>query len=130
MTGSLPEEPAATLTTIGTGGLPSQHGITGNLIRDKRGAPVPAWSADAPTSVIATLADDWDHATGQAAKIGLIAPDQTDQGLVGGTWYLSHDRDDLVFGRPDPVDGRRAVARRRLRDGSDDGHPRRGARRS
>ena len=102
-TGSLPVEPATTLTTIGTGGLPFQHGITGNLIRDKRGAPVPAWSSEAPTSVIAALPDDWDHATGQRARIGLIAPDPTDQGLVGGTWFLDHDRDDLVFGRHDPV---------------------------
>ena len=61
-TGSLPVEPATTLTTIGTGGLPFQHGITGNLIRDKDGVAVPAWSASVPTSIIATLADDWDHA--------------------------------------------------------------------
>ena len=107
-TGSLPVEPATTLTTIGTGGLPSQHGITGNLIRDKEGVAVPAWSASLPTSIIATLADDWDHAQNQRARIGLIAPDPTDRGLVGGTWYLDHDRDDLVFGRHDPV---RAVDR-------------------
>jgi hypothetical protein len=112
-TGSLPEEPAATLTTIGTGGLPSEHGITGNLIRGKDGEPVPAWSADAPTSVIATLADDWDHATNQRARIGLIAPDPTDSGLVGGTWYLDHDRDDLLFGHRDPV----TDVRRLLRSG-------------
>jgi hypothetical protein len=102
-TGSLPVEPAATLTTIGTGGLPAQHGITGNLIRNIRGAAVPAWSDDAPTSVIAALPDDWDHAAGQGAKIGLVAPERADRGLVGGNWYLDHDRDDLVFGDQDPV---------------------------
>jgi len=107
-TGSLPVEPATTLTTIGTGGLPFQHGITGNLIRDKEGVAVPAWSASLPTSIIATLPDDWDHAQNQQARVGLIAPDSTDRGLVGGTWYLDHDRDDLVFGRHDPV---RAVGR-------------------
>jgi len=53
--------------------------------------------------VIATLADDWDHATDQRARIGLIAPDRTDRGLVGGTWYLDHDRDDMIFGRRDPL---------------------------
>ena len=53
-------------------------------------------------------ADDWDHAQNQRARIGLIAPDPTDRGLVGGTWYLDHDRDDVVFGRHDPV---RAVGR-------------------
>jgi hypothetical protein len=107
-TGSLPVEPATTLTTIGTGGLPFQHGITGNLIRDRWGAAVPAWSASVPTSIIATLPDEWDPAQNQQARIGLIAPNPTDRGLIGGTWYLDHDRDDLVLGRHDPV---RAVGR-------------------
>ena len=107
-TGSLPVDPAAVLTTIGTGGLPSQHGVTGTLIRDAHGGAVPAWSVDAPTSVIATLADDWDHATAQGSRIGLVASDETAQGLVGGTWYLGHDRDDLVIGPGDPI---AAVAR-------------------
>jgi len=102
-TGSLPVDPAAVLTTIGTGGLPSQHGITGTLIRDSRGDAVPAWSAEAPTSIIATLPDDWDHATAQRSRIGLVASDEVDRGLIGGTWYIDHDRDDLVIGSRDPV---------------------------
>jgi hypothetical protein len=102
-TGSLPVDPAAILTTIGTGGLPSQHGITGSLVRDRHGRPVPAWSAAAPTSIIATLGDDWDHATAQRARIGLVARSPVDQGLVGGTWYLDHDRDDVVTGSGDPA---------------------------
>ena len=102
-TGSLPVDPAAVLTTIGTGGLPSQHGITGTLVRDAHGAAVPAWSVDAPTSIIATLPDDWDRATAQRSRIGLVASDEVDRGLIGGTWYLDHDRDDLVIGPGDPV---------------------------
>lgn len=102
-TGSLSVDPAAILTTIGTGGLPSQHGITGSVVRDRHGRPVRAWSAAAPTSIIATLADDWDDATAQRARIGLVAGSPVDQGLVGGTWYLDHDRDDLVIGSGDPV---------------------------
>ncbi len=102
-TGSLPVDPAAILTTIGTGGLPSQHGITGAAIRDRTGGLVRAWSANAPTSIIATLADDWDHATGQRARIGLVTRSPGDQGLVGGTWFLDHDRDDLAIGSGDPV---------------------------
>ena len=102
-TGSLPVDPAAVLTTIGTGGLPSQHGITGTLIRDAHGDAVRAWSADAPTSVIATLPDDWDRATGQRSRIGLVSKAAVERGLVGGTWYLGHDRDDLVLGPSDPV---------------------------
>ncbi len=102
-TGSLPADPAAVLTTIGTGGLPSQHGITGTLLRGSDGVAVRAWTGDAPISVIGTLADDWDHAQGQRARIGLVAPDITDRGLIGGTWYLDRDRDDLELGRRDPV---------------------------
>jgi hypothetical protein len=101
--GSLPVDPAAILTTIGTGGLPTQHGITGSLIRDRHGRILPAWSANAPTSIVATLADDWDHTTAQHARIGLVAGSPLDQGLVGGTWYLDRDRDDLVIGSGDPL---------------------------
>jgi hypothetical protein len=107
-TGSLPVDPAAILTTIGTGGLPSQHGITGSVIRDAHGRPVPAWGAAAPTSIIATLGDDWDHATSQRARIGLVARSPVDRGLIGGTWYLDRDRDDVEVGSADPA---RAVGR-------------------
>ena len=43
-TGSLPIDPAATLTTIGTGGIPSQHGITGTMLRGDDGAIARAWT--------------------------------------------------------------------------------------
>ena len=102
-TGSLPVDPAAVLTSIGTGGLPSQHGVTGTLLRGSNGEAVRAWTHGAPISIIGTLADDWDHATQQHARIGLVAPDIVDRGVIGGAWYLDHDRDDLVIGAPDPV---------------------------
>jgi hypothetical protein len=102
-TASLPVDPTAVLTTIGTGGTPSQHGITGSSIRDEHGRLEPAWSARAPTSIIATLADDWDHATAQRARIGLVSSSPVDRGLIGGTWYLDHDRDDLTNGSEAPV---------------------------
>src|SRR5436190_2006717 len=65
VTGSLPVDPTASLTTIGTGGLPSEHGITGLLIRNNMeggnaGQVAHAWAKDAPPSVISTLADDLD----------------------------------------------------------------------
>ncbi len=102
-TGSLPVDPAAILTTIGSGGLPSQHGVTGTIIRDPDGAAVRAWSSDAPTSIIATFPDDWDRANEQRALIGLIADDETERGLIGGTWYVDSDRDDLALGASDLV---------------------------
>jgi hypothetical protein len=92
-TGSLPLDPAATLTTLGTGGLPSQHGITGSYVRNNDGDVVRAWGDGAPLSVIATLPDDLDEQTGQRSMVGLVATDEADRGLIGGNWYPDHDRD-------------------------------------
>ena len=96
-TGSLPADPAAMLTTIGTGALPSDHGITGTLVRNEQGEVVRAWDEGAPFSVVAALGDDLDVLEDQAPRIGLVATDVTDRGLVGGNWYIEHDRDDVVI---------------------------------
>jgi hypothetical protein len=100
-TGSLPLDPAATLTTIGTGGLPSQHGITGALVRDDDGRVVEAWVPGGPLSVIATFPDDLDQAMDQRPLIGLVASDEADRGIVGGNWYVGHDRDAIVVATGD-----------------------------
>jgi hypothetical protein len=96
-TGSLPLDPAATLTTIGTGGLPSQHGVTGTFIRNDAGEVVRAWSDRAPLSVIATLPDDLDQATSERSMIGLVATDPADHGLIGGNWYPKNDTDAVTI---------------------------------
>jgi Type I phosphodiesterase / nucleotide pyrophosphatase len=96
-TGSLPLDPAATLTTIGTGGLPSQHGITGSFVRNGEGAVVQAYSPGAPVQIIATLADDLDHAD-PSTLVGLVATDERDRGIVGGHWYPGEDPVDSVIG--------------------------------
>ena len=96
-TGSLPLDPAATLTTIGTGGLPSQHGITGSFVRNGEGAVVQAYASDAPVQIIATLADDLDHAN-PTTLVGLVATDERDRGIVGGVWYPGEDPVDTVIG--------------------------------
>ena len=93
--GSLPLDPAALLTTIGTGGLPRDHGITGALVRNDQGVVVEPWTEDAPFSVIATLADDLDELGRQAPRIGLVGTDPADRGLIGRNWYVENDRDDL-----------------------------------
>jgi hypothetical protein len=103
--GSLPLDPAAVLTTIGSGGLPADHGIIGSILRSDVGDPVRAWSEGAPPSVVASLGDDLDEATAGEAKIGLVAEASTDRGLIGGTWYLSSgdpDDDDVVIERRAP----------------------------
>jgi len=97
-TGSLPLDPAATLTTIGTGGLPSQHGITGSFVRNDEGAVVPAFGDGSPVQVIATLADDLDEASDGRALVGLVATGEGDRGLVGGGWYPDEDPVDAAIG--------------------------------
>jgi hypothetical protein len=96
-TGSLPMDPAATLTTIGTGGLPSAHGITGTTVREDDGDLSEAWSAPEAGSVIATFADDLDHDTDQRARVGAIITDPADRGIIGNGWYVdAADRDRVV----------------------------------
>jgi len=102
-TGSLPVDSAASLTTIGTGGPPMQHGITGSLIRNENDQLVAAWSERAPTAVIAALGDDLDEKTGQRSVVGLVATDPTDRGLIGGNWYLDGDTDEFRVADPGRV---------------------------
>jgi hypothetical protein len=112
-TGSLPLDPVAALTTIGTGGPPAEHGITGALIRNDAGRVVQAWGRGAPPSIISTLPDDLDELTNHQARIGLVAPSIADRGLVGGTWYPDARPDDVVIAGPgtgrDPVAAARSV---------------------
>ena len=121
-TGSLPLDPAATLTTIGTGGLPSQHGITGTLVRNDEGRVVRAWGPGAPPSIIATLPDDLDEAGAQRPMIDLVATDPADRGLIGGTWYPHHDRDamSLATGEDAVTSARAMLARGFGRDDAPD----------
>jgi hypothetical protein len=125
-TGSLPLDPAATLTTIGTGGLPFQHGITGTYVRGDDGAVVRAFSHGQPIPVIATLADDLDAPASPAGPspldqrpvIALVETQVEDQGLIGGTWYEGHDVDHVDIAEGDDAV---AAARERLRGmGRDD----------
>ena len=91
--GSLPVDSASSLTTMGTGGLPSQHGITGSLLRNSGGKLVEAWGTDAPVPVIAGLGDDLDEKFDQEPLVGMVATGSTDRGLIGGNWYVDSDAD-------------------------------------
>ncbi|MBA3430104.1 MAG: hypothetical protein H0U16_01310 [Actinobacteria bacterium] len=95
--GSEPTDPAAFLTTIGTGGVPSQHGITGTLVRDPSGTVARPWSKTIPLSVIAGLGDDLDESNDGRSRVGAILGSRSERGIVGGTWYLGHDRDDVLL---------------------------------
>jgi hypothetical protein len=108
VTGSLPLDPAAALTTIGTGGLPSAHGITGTLVRDDGGTVRRAWSAPGTGSVIATFADDLDADSAERAGVGAVLAAPADRGIIGDGWYIDasdHDRVELTGDEP-----RRAAA--------------------
>jgi hypothetical protein len=120
--GSLPLDPAATLTTIGTGGSPFQHGVTGSMIRDDHGGVEAAWTDGAPTSVISTLADDLHHAFGSRSRVGIVAPERTDRGLVGTGWYLGAHAGELILraGDPAPVVTRLLHSRYGAPDGAPD----------
>ena len=107
-TGALPLDPTAGLTTIGTGALPSQHGITATLVRNDRGDVGPAWAEGAPLSVVSTLAEDFDRGFDERPRIGLIAGRPTDRGLIGGSWYPEHDQDQFRIGE-DPLSSLRAM---------------------
>jgi hypothetical protein len=96
-TGSLPVDPAATLTTIGTGGPPSQHGITGASIRNQDGKLVPAWGSGAPTSVIAALPEDYVVKMRQVPVIGLVATSGSDRGIIGKDWYPGVEADAVAI---------------------------------
>jgi hypothetical protein len=96
-TGSIPLDPAATLTTIGTGGLPSQHGITGSMIRGDDGEIATSWGLNAPGSIISTLPDDLDRDSDQRARIAAVLAEGNDRGIVGDGWYVDvRDRDDRI----------------------------------
>jgi hypothetical protein len=101
--GSLPLDPAAVLTTIGTGALPEDHGITGTLVRSDRGHPVRAWGGASPPSVVAALGDDLNHLLEQRPQVGVVVSHLTDRGIVGGDWYVeADDNDTLAFAGRSP----------------------------
>lgn len=102
--GSLPLDPTAVMTTLGTGGLPNQHGIVGTLVRNNEGKVVRAWGPGAQLHIIATLADDLDEELGQDPLVGLVRTEVSDGGLVGGDWYVDVDKDDVVTERRNPDD--------------------------
>jgi hypothetical protein len=103
--GFWPLDPAAALMTLGTGGSPHQHGVTGSLVRNNNGKLAPAWGAHAPVpeSVIATLGDDLDQELEQKPRIGVAGTDAADRGAIGGDWYIGTDEDEVVIEKRDPA---------------------------
>lgn len=119
--GSEPLDPAAALATIGTGGLPSEHGITGTIMRpagavvaagadgEPRGV-VEAFGRGAPETVIATLGDHLDEIGNNEPVVGVVGTHPSDRGLIGGSWYPGRDRDPAVILAAAARPGRQAAA--------------------
>jgi hypothetical protein len=111
-TGSLPLDPAAIVSTVGTGGLPRQHGITGAFVRNDAGRLVRAFSQRAESPIIATLSDDLDEDMNQQSLIGLVGTSATDRGAIGGEWYGSGERDEVIIDPRGTVGPARAMLKR------------------
>lgn len=96
LAGSAPSaaaDPVVGMTTLGTGGVPAQHGITGTILRSEEGKLVEAWGSESPINVIATLGDDLDEHHSDRSTIVLVGSRAGDLGLIGGRWYSNGDRD-------------------------------------
>lgn len=103
-TGSLPLDPAAVISTVGTGGSPSEHGITGEHVRNDDGELVRAFSDRAESPVIATLGDDLDEELDQEPIVGMVGATRSDRGAIGGEWYgAGSDTDEVVIDPGDQV---------------------------
>jgi hypothetical protein len=99
------------MTSIGTGGLPYQHGMTASRIRTDEGDLTPAWGRRSPVSVIAALGDDLDGQLDQHPLIGVAGTEAGDRGLIGGNWYVDADRDRVILGRDAARAAERLLAR-------------------
>lgn len=94
-TGSLPLDSSAVLATVGTGTLPSTHGITGTWLRALSGKVVTAWEKGSPTTVTVATGDVLDDASHGEALVGAVLDEPFDRGIIGGTWFVGlGQRDD------------------------------------
>ena len=84
--GSFPSVTACAHATIGTGGFPRSHGISGHNMR-YRGRVVKAYgdigAADPSYIVVPTLADAWNEETGDRAWVGEIGYQIWHVGMLG-----------------------------------------------
>jgi Type I phosphodiesterase / nucleotide pyrophosphatase len=92
--GSSPSITPAVHTNIGTGVFPRQHGVTAIVVRERDGNLAGAFSGDDdiigvrlvnPTINLrkTTVADEYDLATNNEAKIALVSPGTYQLGMIG-----------------------------------------------
>lgn len=92
--GSLPSVIPSVHTTIGTGAFPNAHGITGIELRSEGGI-APSFPASTGRLIkTPTLADLYDPATGNAAKVAMVGFRSWHLGMIGhGALYPDGDHD-------------------------------------
>lgn len=96
-TASLPVDPAATITTFGTGTTPSGHGIVGGLLRSPYDRRLErAGGREGPPRAVPTLAEALDRANRERSLVGLVGTAPADDGLIGGRHFVRADEDEII----------------------------------
>ncbi|MDQ3984975.1 MAG: alkaline phosphatase family protein [Actinomycetota bacterium] len=107
--GSTPSITPAVHTTLATGAFPRRHGVMAIVMRRDDGSIGGAFAQMArlqsgefadPTATLdaATLADQWDLATDNSAKVAMLAPQNYELGFVGhGAALPGGDKDIAVM---------------------------------
>lgn len=96
--GSSPSVTPAVHTTIGTGAWPEHHGIVGIPVRVNGAITAAFPNKSASNVLIPSLADVYDPATGNQAKVGLLAFKSWHLGMIGrGALMPGGDKDIAVI---------------------------------
>jgi hypothetical protein len=103
--GSSPSVTPPIHATLGTGAFPNTHGIV-NISQKQGSKMVASFGGINPQRLEAqTLADVYDKATGNKAKIGIIVKDAMHLGMVGhGAYTKGGDHDIAVLTNPEVSD--------------------------
>ncbi|MDQ3783920.1 MAG: alkaline phosphatase family protein [Actinomycetota bacterium] len=96
--GSSPSVTPAVHSTIGTGAFPKQHGVVGIPIRVDGAIKAAFPNKTASNLLLPSLADTYDPATGNQAKIGMFAFKSWHLGMIGhGAYRPGGDKDIAVI---------------------------------
>ena len=96
--GSSPSVTPAVHSTIGTGAFPKQHGVVGIPVRVDGAIKASYPNKTASNLLLPSLADTYDPATGNQAKIGMFAFKSWHLGMIGhGAYRPGGDKDIAVI---------------------------------
>lgn len=98
--GSSPSVTPAIHTTLGTGVFPATHGITDVPVLDENGQTADSFLNGESSRFlqVPTLAERWDEANGNKAKIGMIGYEPWHLGMIGqGAERPGGDKDDAAW---------------------------------